>query len=393
MRFSDWFSGLFDKSGRLNLNCVVGEITASVFYKELALQSSINLISNSLARSTFRTYKEGKEEKKTNHYILNVEANQNLSSSNFWREVITKLIYEGECLVLMQKEKLYVADSFDKTEYAFIENTYKNIEIGNLKLNETKKESEVLYFKWYNDELRTIINNLNAEYGKLIQVSSKSFKTSKGKKGTLEIPASYPQTEEAQKDLQDLLDNRFKKYFEAEGDALIPLTDGLKYNERGGNEKSSKNTEGGREIRDFINDIFDFIAIGIRIPPKLLKGDVADTSNATNDFLAFCLNPLVKFITDELNRKMYGEKEYSKNTYVKCDTSNIKVVDLKDISNALDILTRIGAYSIDDSLKALGMEPLNTEISGSRWMTKNYERVESAYNRKEGEGSNDNFEN
>jgi len=68
-------------------------------------------------------------------------------------------------------------------------------------------------------------------------------------------------------------------------------------------------------------------------------------------------------------------KHYTQNTYVKCDTRNVKVVNLKDIANALDILTRIGAYTIDDSLKALGMEPLNTDWSRIRFMTKNYQPI------------------
>lgn len=376
MKFTDWFIGLFNKDNTLDLSMHIGSVTASIFYKELALQSSINLISNSLARSTFRTYEEGKEIKKLNHYTLNIEANQNTTSSIFWRDVITKLIYDSECLVIMQGNKLYVADSFTKDEFVFKENIYKEITIKDYQLRDVFEESKVLYFEWNNTDLTTIINGLNAEYGKLIEVSSKSFKTSKGKKGTLEIPSGYAQTEEAQADLQDLLDNRFKKYFEAEGDALIPLTDGLKYHERGGNDKASKNTEGGREIRDFVDDIFDFVAIALRIPPQLLKGNVSDTSNAVNDYLAFCLNPLVKFLTDEINRKMYKYEMYSQNSYVKCDTSNIKVVDLKDIANALDILTRTGAYTINDSLRVLGKEPIGKEIGDVRFMTKNYTPIE-----------------
>lgn len=383
MAIANWFMGLFKDKETISLDEYIGSLTGSIFYKELALQASINLISNSIAKSKFLTYENGKEVQKINHYILNIEANQNTPASRFWRDVISNLIYKQKCLVIMQNNMLYVADDFERVELAFKENIYKNIVISDYQLRDIFKESEVLYFEWYNPKLKTIIDGLNTEYSKLIEVSSKSYKRSKGKKGVLEVPTNYPQTDEAQNDLQDLMDNRFKRYFEAEGDALIPLTDGLKYTERDGNEKSSKNTEGGREIRDFIDDIFDFVAIALRIPPQLLKGNIQDTSNAVNDFLTFCLNPLVKFITDELNRKMYGIKLYNAKTYVKCDITNIKVVDLKDIANALDVLTRIGAYCVDDSLKALGMEPLDTDWSKARWMTKNYERIET---RSKGDG-------
>jgi len=132
----------------------------------------------------------------------------------------------------------------------------------------------------------------------------------------------------------------------------------------------------GRDIRAFIDDIFDFVAIALQVPPQLLKGNVADTDKTVNNFLTFCIHPMAEIITDEINRKLYGKKAYLERTYVKLDTSRIKVSDLKDIANALDVLTRIGAYSVDDSLKALGMEPLETEWSKVRWMTKNYERIE-----------------
>ena len=375
MAITEWFRGLFSKSNTIDLNSYCGQAAGNVFYKELALQASINLIANSIARSEFITFDKGKQVKEVNYYILNVEANQNTSASSFWRKVVSDLVYKGECLVIMQDQKLYKADSFNRTELAFLENIYKDITISNYNLSDTFRESEVLFFEWNNPELRAVIDGLNQEYSKLIEVSSKNYKRSKGKKGTLEIPADYPQTDDAQQDLQDLMDNRFKNYFEAEGDALIPLTNGIKYQEVG-KEKSSKTTESGGEIREFINDIFDFVAIARRIPPSLLKGNVQDTRNAVNDYLTFCFNPFMKNITDELNRKMYGMKDLQNKTYVKCDTSHIKVVDLKDIANALDVLTRVGAYCIDDSLKALDMEPLNTEWSKTRFMTKNYMPIE-----------------
>ena len=111
----------------------------------------------------------------------------------------------------------------------------------------------------------------------------------------------------------------------------------------------------------------------------ILKGEVADVEKAFNNFITYCINPLAELIEDEVNRKYYGKEAYLKNTYLKVNTSNIKAVDITDVANALDVLTRIGGYSIDDTLKKLGMEPLNTEWSRARWMTKNYQRVQDRY--------------
>ena len=376
MNITDWFRGLFNlHDGTLPLDAYVGTIAGEVFYKELAIQSSLNLIANTISRSEFLTYEKGKEVKASNYYLLNVEPNQNKSASKFWRDVICKLVCDNECLVIQQDGMFYVAESFDVVKFAFKENVYKNIIVENYNLKNVYRESQVFHFELNNEKIRTVIDGLCDSYSKLIKVSSTSYTRSKGKRGKLTVPTSYPQTKQAQEDLEKLLNERFKKFFEAEGDALIPLTNGLTYDEISESKVQSSSTE-GRHIRAFIDDIFDFTAIGLQIPPSLLKGNVSDTGKAVNDLLTFCINPLAKVLNDEINRKLYGKKLYLEKTYCKLDTTRIKVVELKDIANALDVLTRIGAYCVDDSLRALGMEPLNTEWSKARWMTKNYSPIE-----------------
>lgn len=108
----------------------------------------------------------------------------------------------------------------------------------------------------------------------------------------------------------------------------------------------------------------------------ILKGQVADSGDAFNNFITYCINPLAELIEDEVNRKYYGKDAYLNNTFLKIDTTNTKAVDITSVANALDVLTRIGAYSIDDSLKKLGMEPIGGEVGSARFMTKNYQKIE-----------------
>jgi HK97 family phage portal protein len=107
----------------------------------------------------------------------------------------------------------------------------------------------------------------------------------------------------------------------------------------------------------------------------LIKGNVVDTDKAIDGLLTFCVNPIAELLSDEINRKLYKKKAYLSRTYLKIDTTRIRNVNIKDVAGSLDILLRIGSYSIDDCLKILGMEPLETEWSKSRWMTKNYEKI------------------
>ena len=57
----------------------------------------------------------------------------------------------------------------------------------------------------------------------------------------------------------------------------MPLSNGMKYEELQSNI-SSKGSIEGRDIREFINDIFDFVAIAFQVPPQLIKGNIADTA-------------------------------------------------------------------------------------------------------------------
>lgn len=375
MKAWDWFMGLFKKDGTLNLTDVcVGELSAEIFYKELAINAAINLISNTLANAEFLTFEKGKEVRKDNYYLFNVEPNQNKSASKFWRDVVYKLVYDNECLVVMIDDQLYLADSFNKTVFALKENIYKNVVIDDYQLQGLFYESKVMHFELHNQKMKTIIDGLYGSYGKLISSSSKHNLRKRAKRGTLDIPASYPQTEEANEELADLLRNRFKRYFEAEGGAVLPLTNGLKYNES--NEQASNNpSQEGRDIRAFIDDIFDFVAIALQIPPQLLKGDVADTDKVMNNFITFCIKPIADEITDEMNRKYYGKNLYLQKTYVKLDTTRVKQVDIKDVANALDILFRIGANTINDNLKILGREEIDEKWANERFITKNYDVI------------------
>jgi len=372
-RFLSWFN---QDSGTLSLDVCVAGLASETYVKELAVQACINLIANTVARSEFRTYEKGEETRKDNYYLFNVEPSPNRNASKFWREVIARLVYDNECLVIQEGGYLYVAESFERQKFAFKEHVYTDVVVDEYKLRDRFSESQVLYFELHNQKIKAVIDGLYYSYAKLIELSKKRYQKNSVRRGALTIPTTYPQTDKAQADLKDLLEKRFKAFFAAEGDAVIPLTGGMTYEEAKDPTTARASIE-GRDIRAFIDDVFDYVAIAFQVPPQLLKGNVADTDKAVSNFLTFCVNPLAELLADEINRKMYGKKAFLARTYMKLDTSHIRAVDIRDVANALDVLLRIGAYSVDDCLKALGMEPLGGEIGQQRWMTKNYTPIET----------------
>lgn len=379
MSVIDWFREQFSKdTNTLELDVILSNLAAETFYMELAVQACINLIANAVSRSEFLTYEKGKATKKDNYYLFNVEPNPNKSSSKFWRDVVGKLVRKNEVLIIQQGGYFYVADSFNCNRFAFKEYIYDGIVIDNYTLKNSYAESDVLHLELHNDKIKKVIDRLNESYAKLIDVSQKNYKRNNSRKVTVEIPTNYSKATKDQEELRNLLEKKLGSFLNAESAAALPLTKGEKIDEL----QSNIGVKGGadnKEIRAFVDDIFDFVAIGFQISPKLLKGEVQDTQEAVNNLLTFCVNPIAETIEDEVNRKYYKKKAYLSNTYMSVDTSNIKAVDIVKIAGALEILFRIGGYSIDDVLKKLGKEPLNTEWSMARWVTKNYERAEQRY--------------
>lgn len=376
MSFWDWFSGLFDKEGKLALNATVGRLATEVYYKELALQACANLIAKTLARAEFRTFLKCEEVREDMYYLLNVEPNPNQNASDFWRDAVYRAVKGNESLIVMEGEYLYLADSWNVVPGTFVENLYTEIRLGELREPLKRRESEVLHLRMHNEQAKQVIDGLYDSYSKLIAAAQKRYRRNSSKRGFLDLGTNYPQTDKAQSDLKDLLENRFKTFFQHDDDAVLPLTGGAQWKELETVGSGARGTVEGRDIREFINDIFDYTAMAFQVPPQLLKGDVADTHEAMKNFLTFCINPLADMIGDEINRKMYGKRDFKKRSYVKVDTTHIRAVDIKDVANALDVLFRIGAYSIDDCLKYLGMEPIGGEVGQQRFVTKNYQPIE-----------------
>ena len=374
----NWFLSLFDRNtGTLDISAIIGELSADIFFKELAIQSSINLIANVLSKAEFETYEKGKAVRKDNYYLFNVEPNPNKSASKFWRDVVHHLVYDNEALVVQHNGYFYCAESlsFQCDKFAFKDYVYKDIVIDGFKLDRPYFESEVFHFELHNQKIKEVIDGLYQSYGKLIAAAQGNYKRNNSPRGTLKISTSYPQTEKGQAELQSLFGEKFKKFFSAEGGAVLPLQEGLDYTELASNI-GVKGGADNKEIRAFIDDIFDFVAIAFQIPPQLLKGNIADTEKSVDNLLMYCINPLAELISDEVNRKYYGKRDYLARTYMRVNTSMIRAHDIKDIAGALETLLRIGAYTVDDCLKALGMEPLGTDWSTARFMTKNYEPIE-----------------
>ncbi|EAD6120094.1 phage portal protein [Listeria monocytogenes] len=373
MGFKSWVSGLFNEEQRtLNLTDTVWCSIPSDKLKELAIKkwaidSCANKIANTLSCAEVLTYEKGEEVRKKNWYMFNVEANQNQNATEFWKKAIYKLVYDNEALIFMQDEYIYVADSFTKNDKSLYENTYTEVTLKDLTLKKEFKESEVLHLTLNNESIKSIIDGFYLLYGDLLTAAVNKYKKLNSRKIIVKLKAMFGQTPEAEEKLRLMLSERMKKFL-AEGDSALPVEDGMEIDELAGDSKIAES----RDIKKMIDDVFEMVANSFNIPLGLAKGDTVGLSEQVNSFLMFSINPIAEMFTDEGNRKFYGRDSVLERTYMKLDTTRIKVQDIQEIASSMDVLFHIGVNTIDDNLRMIGREPVMSPETQERFVTKNY---------------------
>ncbi|EAF9235751.1 phage portal protein [Listeria monocytogenes] len=373
MGFKSWVSGFFNEEQRtLNLTDTVWCSIPSEKLKELsikkwAIDSCANKIANTLSCAEVLTYEKGEEVRKKNWYMFNVEANQNQNATEFWKKAIYKLVYDNGALIFMQDEYIYVADSFTKNDKSLYENTYTEVTLKDLTLKKEFKESEVLHLTLNNESIKSIIDGFYLLYGDLLTAAVNKYKKLNSRKIIVKLKAMFGQTPEAEEKLRLMLSERMKKFL-AEGDSALPVEDGMEIDELAGDSKIAES----RDIKKMIDDVFEMVANSFNIPLGLAKGDTVGLSEQVNSFLMFSINPIAEMFTDEGNRKFYGRDSVLERTYMKLDTTRIKVQDIQEIASSMDVLFHIGVNTIDDNLRMIGREPVMSPETQERFVTKNY---------------------
>lgn len=372
----DWVKNFFtnDKHSIYLTEKAISTQEAQLAIEYFAIISAINLIASAISKCEFKTYLKGTEVKGDEYYLWNYEPNVNQNSSQFIQELVSKLLYYHECLIIDVNGQLIIADNFLQNEFALVENYFTNVSRGNLTFNRSFKMSEVLYFKLSNNDIRGILSKLLEGYTNLLNMAISKYKRSGGRKGIARVGTIPVGDDETKKKIDDLFNNRFKSYFEAEN-AVIHIPKGVDYDEQNG-EGNKKSTSEIVDISSITKEVFERVAQALKIPPALLRGDIADIGEITDNFLTFCIDPTVAMIGEEANRKRYG-KAVLAGSYIKVDTTCIRHIDIFNISEAFDKLIASGGFSIDELRTKVGDTPLNTDWSKRHWITKNYSDIET----------------
>lgn len=380
MGFWNWIQGkmLGGKSIEVTADTIASYIDqdkmSRLVMEEFTIHAAINLIANCISKCEFKTFQSGKEFLGEESYKWNYEPNINQNSSQFIQELVTKLLYNNECLVVESNGQLIIAETYGSQEFALKETIFSGVSRKGFTYNRSFNMSDVLYFKLNNKNIRQLLKNLCSGYNQILNEAVEKYEKAGGEKGTLHIDAVAQGKKYGDKSFEDvfedLMNNRFKKFFNSRS-AVLPLFDGFEYTKQAA-EQSKKSTSEVKDITDLTEEILQTVARAFNIPVSLLKGDVSDVDKITINFLTFCIDPICEMIATEINRKRYGKKLVQAGSYIKMDTTTIMHVDIFDIAEKIDKLIASGMYCIDELRKKLGDAELNTEESKKHFITKNY---------------------
>ncbi len=382
MAFSFWeiFRGKSGKIKGREVSC--GDIytaAAELQFWELSLQICVNTIANAMGRCEFRTFVGNEETRGEEYYLWNVEPNPNQNSTAFIHKLITRLYNDNEALVLNGEkagsEYLVVADSFTKgDEYPVRPNEYKEVVVGAMSYKRAFKEKEVLHLTLNHIDITGVLDNIRMAYGKLLSAAQSYYAWNKGNhwKVKVEQIASGPEDEtNFAANFQKMISEQFKPFLENSG-AVLPEFDGYTYTNESNGSVDSK------DLREMVEDIFNYVARSLLIPAVLVNGKIEGTADANTRFLTNCIDPLCDQLQEEIIRKRYGYEEWAKGTFIRVDSSSIIHFDLFANAANVEKLVGSGAFSINDVLKAANQATINADWANAHFLTLNITTMKEA---------------
>lgn len=228
MKVSEFFARVFRGKQRITLKTQFEEHITEVYFKELATACAVNMIASTIAKCEIRTFLKNEPQKKEEYFLWNCSPNQNENGSDMLQKFVTNLCYDNEALIIELNGNLYAAEYFTRTPYALYDDVFSNIVINGITLQKKFAASEVIYMQLNNIDVKQRLEGSYTSYGQTIAKAIRQMIRANGQKGILNIDASTSQKPDFTKKLQELIDDRFKPFFEA-NQAVLPLTGGYTY--------------------------------------------------------------------------------------------------------------------------------------------------------------------
>ncbi|WP_376700890.1 phage portal protein [Listeria newyorkensis] len=346
------------------------DMSQRAYLKRMALDTCIQFLGRAIAQSDFQVRDGTKNLKNTLYYKLNVRPNTDMSSTTFWEKVIYKLVYDGECLIILSDtDDFLIADSFTRDEYAVYDDVFKEVIVKDYEFKRPFPMSDVMYLEYGNTKLSRFLDGLFDDYGEILGRMIDAQLRNYQLRGIVNIEQSGAYNDEKQAKLQTYIQKLFR-VFSKSSVAIVPQVSGFNYEELGATRATT--TQSIDELTKLKKSVTDDVAKILGIPPALIHGEMADLSNNTKAFKKFCERFFTKKIQDEMNAKFFSEKEYLDGKCVRIITP----VDIFENAEAIDKIISSGSFTRNDVRDEMGHDRSDNKELDKHVITKNYETVD-----------------
>ncbi|WP_277674555.1 phage portal protein [Piscibacillus halophilus] len=354
---------------------LINETHHRAYLKQMALETNINFIGRTISQSDFRIMKNGERQINDWHYLLNVRPNTDQTAADFWQDFIYKLIDENEVLVILtDNNDLLIADDFDRIEYAVYSDVFQNVTVKDYTFKRSFQMDEVIHLSYNNNKLAKFMDGMFKDYGELfsrmIEISMRNHQI----RGTVGIEASGKLDSEKQSKLQSFIDKLFYS-FRKNTVALVPKLKGFDYTEVANGDNKGQSIE---EVTKLKRSLIDDVANILGIPNALIHGELSEYETSMKAYVKFCIAPLIKKITDELNAKLIERNDYLKGDRI--EVRGVAELNPLEVADAVDKLIASMAYTPNEIRIKLGDEPSSDKRLDQHYQTKNYASVEGGEN-------------
>lgn len=373
IKFWDWLSGGKARSPTtVEVSCRELLAAAQEFQlRDMSFWICANMIANAVGRCEFRTFRGGKEIREREHYLWNVEPNDNQNSTAFLHKLVVKLLVDNETLVISTRQRegydaLVVADAWlQNGDYPSRQNEYINVQVGDVSYEKTFREREVLHLKLNHINVKPVLDGLYGAYWRLISAAMKRYEWDKGQHWKVHVGQLASGAEDFTENFSRMIEQQVKTFLDSNG-AILPEFDGYAYTNEGG--KASVELA---DIQAQMKDVLGFTAKALQIPAVLVDGSIQGTEDAQGRFLTGCIDPICDQLQEEINRKRYGYDRMRAGDYLRVDTSSIRHFDMFANAANVEKLVGSGAFTINDVLRSAGLPTIPEPWADEHYMTKN----------------------
>lgn len=377
MKIIDWLHGLFrpPEQGLYRLD-YRAEAEQRVAFDAYALFTAVHLIASLLSVCEFRTYRTGRELHGAEWAALNVRPNKSQNAAEWKRELAARLLLAGEVLCIQQSDgQLVIADCFVREDLDAVRSRFTQVGRAGYSYNRAFLSDDVLYLQTPVNARAVWLGRVMDVYCKLMASAADRFQNADGERGILKISAVERGRQDFAQKFDALMNDYFKGYF-ASKNAVLPLFEGYEYTAQSGS-KAGTYTNDLTAVKTLADEAIARAAQVFGIPPSYIRGDAAGISEAQSAALTNAVKPLAVMIGAELTGKKHTVREIARGSRIEVDTGNILHHDVIGSAAGVDKLIGCG-YTVNEVNRMLGQPASDDPLCDQRFITRNYQTMESA---------------